>query len=119
MASFNTSASSSVVEFQEGDMDKYLQQLQSYTFIQEYEGNIEIFSRMERDVDISDKNNNTRDIQSRANDTKSQDVDKVCRSENMAHNRDVRYWPNSSYHNIWDSPKETNMYWYMNIQAYG
>ncbi|MBA0856265.1 hypothetical protein Goshw_025718 [Gossypium schwendimanii] len=35
MASFNTSASSSVVEFQEGDMDKYLQQLQSYTFIQE------------------------------------------------------------------------------------
>ncbi|MBA0856266.1 hypothetical protein Goshw_025718 [Gossypium schwendimanii] len=109
MASFNTSASSSVVEFQEGDMDKYLQQLQSYTFIQE----------MERDVDISDKNNSTRDILSRANETKSQDVDKVCLSENMAHNRDVRYWPNSSYHNIWDSPKETNMYWYMNIQAYG
>ncbi|MBA0776355.1 hypothetical protein Gotri_011360 [Gossypium trilobum] len=35
MASFSTSASSLAIEFQEGDMDKYLQQLQSYTFIQE------------------------------------------------------------------------------------
>ncbi|MBA0809388.1 hypothetical protein Gohar_025047 [Gossypium harknessii] len=35
MASFSVSTSSPTVEFQEGDMDKYLQQLQSYTFIQE------------------------------------------------------------------------------------
>ncbi|MBA0624804.1 hypothetical protein Godav_010092 [Gossypium davidsonii] len=35
MASFSASASSLAIEFQEGDMDKYLQQLQSYTFIQE------------------------------------------------------------------------------------
>ncbi|MFQ6643105.1 hypothetical protein Gotur_018616, partial [Gossypium turneri] len=35
MASFSVSDSSLAIEFQEGDMDKYLQQLQSYTFIQE------------------------------------------------------------------------------------
>ncbi|MBA0809235.1 hypothetical protein Gohar_024906 [Gossypium harknessii] len=35
MASFSASASSLAIEFQEGDMDNYLQQLQSYTFIQE------------------------------------------------------------------------------------
>ncbi|MBA0866895.1 hypothetical protein Goshw_025429 [Gossypium schwendimanii] len=35
MASFSASASSLAIEFQKGDMDKYLQQLQSYTFIQE------------------------------------------------------------------------------------
>ncbi|MBA0568442.1 hypothetical protein Golob_005938, partial [Gossypium lobatum] len=35
MASFSVSASSLAIEFQEGDMDKYLQQLQPYTFIQE------------------------------------------------------------------------------------
>ncbi|KAH1056475.1 hypothetical protein J1N35_034540, partial [Gossypium stocksii] len=55
-----------------------------------YGRNIEIFNGKERDVDISDRNSNTRDIQSRANDTKSQYVDEVCLFENMAYNRDVR-----------------------------
>ncbi|MBA0694013.1 hypothetical protein Goari_004348 [Gossypium aridum] len=36
MASFSASASSPAIEFQEIDMDKYLQQLQPYTFIQEH-----------------------------------------------------------------------------------
>ncbi|MBA0777667.1 hypothetical protein Gotri_005662 [Gossypium trilobum] len=36
MASFSASASSPTIEFQESDMDKYLQQLQPYTFIQEH-----------------------------------------------------------------------------------
>ncbi|MBA0562733.1 hypothetical protein Golob_007756 [Gossypium lobatum] len=35
MASFSSSISSPAVELQEGDMDKYLQKLQPYTFIQE------------------------------------------------------------------------------------
>ncbi|MBA0848292.1 hypothetical protein Goshw_000128 [Gossypium schwendimanii] len=35
MASFSESASSLAIVFQEGNLDKYLQQLQSYTFIQE------------------------------------------------------------------------------------
>ncbi|MBA0731004.1 hypothetical protein Golax_023029 [Gossypium laxum] len=35
MASFSVSASSLAIEFQEDDMDNYLQQLQPYTFIQE------------------------------------------------------------------------------------
>ncbi|MBA0833897.1 hypothetical protein Goarm_006308 [Gossypium armourianum] len=35
MTSFSTSASSPTIEFEEGDMDKYLQQLQLYTFTQE------------------------------------------------------------------------------------
>ncbi|MBA0869865.1 hypothetical protein Goshw_004459 [Gossypium schwendimanii] len=37
MASFSASASSLAIEFQEGDMEKYLQQLQLYIFIQEQE----------------------------------------------------------------------------------
>ncbi|MBA0756538.1 hypothetical protein Gogos_022183 [Gossypium gossypioides] len=40
--------------------------------------NIEIFNGREKDVDILDRNNNTRGIQSRTNDTKSQDVEEVC-----------------------------------------
>ncbi|MBA0864806.1 hypothetical protein Goshw_006358 [Gossypium schwendimanii] len=35
MASFSISASGPSIEFQESDMDKYLQQLQLYAFIQE------------------------------------------------------------------------------------
>ncbi|MBA0694153.1 hypothetical protein Goari_004474 [Gossypium aridum] len=35
MASFSASTLSPAIEYQEGNMDKYLQQLQSYTFIQE------------------------------------------------------------------------------------
>ncbi|MFQ6649553.1 hypothetical protein Gotur_022149 [Gossypium turneri] len=34
LASFNVSVSSPVVEFQEGNMNKYFQQLKPYTFIQ-------------------------------------------------------------------------------------
>ncbi|MFQ6643397.1 hypothetical protein Gotur_018007, partial [Gossypium turneri] len=63
--------------------------------------------------------NNTQDNQSIANDTKNQDIDEICLFENMAYNRDVRDWLNSSYHNIWDPLKETNMYWYMDMQEYG
>ncbi|MBA0695897.1 hypothetical protein Goari_002494, partial [Gossypium aridum] len=37
MESFSASASSLAIEFQEGDMEKYLQQLQLYIFIQEQE----------------------------------------------------------------------------------
>ncbi|MBA0783633.1 hypothetical protein Gotri_001319 [Gossypium trilobum] len=35
MTSFGASASSPAIEFQQDDMDKYLQWLQSYTFVQE------------------------------------------------------------------------------------
>ncbi|MBA0840634.1 hypothetical protein Goarm_003205, partial [Gossypium armourianum] len=37
MASFSASASIPAIKFQEGDMDKYLQQLQLYIFIQKQE----------------------------------------------------------------------------------
>ncbi|MBA0731351.1 hypothetical protein Golax_025713, partial [Gossypium laxum] len=49
MATFSSSISSPAVELQEGDMDKYFQKLQPYTFIQE-QGFNPLMRNLQRDM---------------------------------------------------------------------
>ncbi|MBA0786601.1 hypothetical protein Gotri_027278 [Gossypium trilobum] len=54
-----------------------------------YRRNIDILNRREGDVDISNGNDNTGNIQPGTNNAKCQDVDKICLFKNMAYNRDI------------------------------
>ncbi|MBA0787739.1 hypothetical protein Gotri_025387 [Gossypium trilobum] len=90
MATFSISASNVAVEFQEGDMALKKREgtrpfYEMCSFVKVREVNVP----SGKDVDISDRNNNTQDNRSIANDTKSQDIDEIYLYENMAYNRDV------------------------------
>ncbi|MFQ6640614.1 hypothetical protein Gotur_016387 [Gossypium turneri] len=116
MASLSVSTSSPAVEFQEGDMDKYLQQLQPYTFIKEqgfdplmrnckgiWKNAIkkEWTKKFFHSKSLNNSNGKGKRCghirqkpqyqkhSTKADDTKSQDVDEVCLFENISHSRDV------------------------------
>ncbi|MFQ6670377.1 hypothetical protein Gotur_035326 [Gossypium turneri] len=50
---------------------------------------MEIPNRREGDVDISNENGDTRNIQPGTNDAKSQNVDEICLLKNLAYHRNV------------------------------